>query len=77
MTTQPYNCVCATYTNWIYFRCPYDLNEVDDYFVRFSTLYVVVKGEVSTYQPYNSPNWKKADCVELLTEKDIGYDSTK
>jgi hypothetical protein len=74
------NCVEANYTATSYFRCPYDLEKINKWWVKYNTLYIIVEegDEVESYEPYSDGatgfDWKWSNNEHLVTEDYIHYE---
>lgn len=75
------NCLRVSYNVESYFRCPYDLNEVAEWSVKWNMLYVRVKKDdkdedVKQYEPVweQEVDYKRPDVEEIGDEEDIYYE---
>ncbi len=71
------NCLKATYTFNLEFRTPFNLNKVDEYYVKWGILNVRIKDEWLEFQPGIEPHeleWKWADDTEVVDLSDTCLD---
>ena len=70
------NCLEAQYECYITFKTPFNLTQVEDYWVKWAKLYVVPKegDEPIEYEPVMEfePDYKYSSSETILDEKDAG-----
>ena len=71
------NCVKATYSFDLEFRTPFNLHNVDEYYVKWGNLNVRIGDEWLEFRPYIEPRefeWKWADNTEIVDISDTNLD---
>ena len=75
------NCVIVSYTFTSEFKCPYNLYDVFEYYVRHDKLHVIVKkgDEEEIFEPlsdwYDNVSVNKPEEVDIVNEEEIQSDN--